>query len=428
MIKKVKFLCALTCMAAVAACSNKSAEPVPEFVRVENGEFMLGNEPYRYVGTNFWYGTILASPGEGGDRARLEQELDSLQSIGIDNLRILVGGDGNEPLPCHIEPTLQKEPGIYDTDLLTGLDYLLESLEQRGMKAVLYLNNSWEWSGGYGTYLEWAGKGPAVIPQRDGYSNYMRFASQFVTDSVAKELYANHVRNIVSRTNSITGKPYAESPAIMSWQIANEPRCFDPAHKEVFKEWLIATGTLIKSIDPNHLVSTGSEGKWGCEGDIELWAEIHNDPAIDYANIHIWPYNWRWVSPEALTDSLPNAFANTREYVESHRRLTSKPLVLEEFGFPRDSMAIEPGSPTTARDAYYKYVFDLVEGESGLNGVNFWAWGGNVTPPHSTWESGDPYTGDPAQEDQGLNSVFMADSSTIALIRSTAAAVKKQKK
>jgi len=37
----------------------------------------------------------------------------------------------------------------------------------------------------------------------------MRFASQFVTDSVAKELYANHVRNIVSRTNSITGKPYA---------------------------------------------------------------------------------------------------------------------------------------------------------------------------------------------------------------------------
>ncbi len=130
------------------------------------------------------------------------------------------------------------------------------------------------------------------------------------------------------------------------------------------------------------------------------------------------------LSPIAFRMRLPIP----REYVESHRRLTSKPLVLEEFGFPRDSMAIEPGSPTTARDAYYKYVFDLVEGESGLNGVNFWAWGGNVTPPHSTWESGDPYTGDPAQEDQGLNSVFMADSSTIALIRSTAAAVKKQKK
>ena len=73
-------------------------------------------------------------------------------------------------------------------------------------------------------------------------------------------------------------------------------------------------------------------------------------------------------------------------------------------------------------------MFDLVEGDAGLNGVNFWGWGGNVTPAHRTWENGDPYTGDPAQEDQGLNSVFMADSSTVALIRSTATAVKNGKK
>ena len=71
MIKKVKYLLFLTCIAAMAACSQKTAEAAPEFVRVENGEFMIGEEPYRYVGTNFWYGTILASPGEGGDRARL---------------------------------------------------------------------------------------------------------------------------------------------------------------------------------------------------------------------------------------------------------------------------------------------------------------------------------------------------------------------
>lgn len=420
MKNKVKYLIFATCFATVAACSHKAAEPAPEFVRIENGEFMLGNEPYRYVGTNFWYGAILASPGEGGDRARLEQELDSLQAIGIDNLRILVGGDGNETLPCHIEPTLQKEPGVYDADLLVGLDYLLERLEERGMKAVLYLNNSWEWSGGYSTYLDWAGKGPVLIPQRDGYNNYVKFASQFVTDSVAKEMYANHVRNIVGRTNSITGKPYAESPAIMSWQISNEPRCFDPANKAVFKDWLVSTGELIKSIDSNHLVSTGSEGKFGCEGDIELWADIHNNPAIDYANIHIWPYNWRWVTSETLTDSLPNAFANTREYVESHRKLTTKPLVLEEFGYPRDSMDIAPGSPTTARDAYYKYVFDLFDEGIGLNGVNFWGWGGKVVPPHRVWEVGDPYTGDPAQEDQGLYSVFTTDSSTVAIIRNAA--------
>ncbi|MDE5673016.1 MAG: beta-mannosidase, partial [Duncaniella sp.] len=52
-----------------------------------------------------------------------------------------------------------------------------------------------------------------------------------------------------------------------------------------------------------------------------------------------------------------------------------------------------------------------------LAGVNFWAWGGFAQPVHQTWELGDDYTGDPAQEAQGLNSVFVADSTTIAIIR-----------
>lgn len=37
---------------------------------------------------------------------------------------------------------------------------------------------------------------------------------------------ADHVRKIVSRVNTVTGKSYSEDPAIFSWQIANEPRCF----------------------------------------------------------------------------------------------------------------------------------------------------------------------------------------------------------
>ena len=164
-------------------------------------------------------------------------------------------------------------------------------------------------------------------------------------------------------------------------------------------------------------VSTGSEGKWGCEGDIDLWARIHNSDAIDYANIHIWPYNWSWVKPESMTEDLPDAIANTKEYIESHRALTKKPIVLEEFGFPRDNMDIAIGSPTTNRDAYYKYVLDtLTEGDL-LNGINFWGWGGNAHPVHKSWQPGDPYTGDPAQEDQGLNSVFTSDRSTLNLIR-----------
>lgn len=117
----------------------------PKYVGVDGGEFSIGGKPYRYIGANFWYGAILASEGAGGNRQRLSAELDNMQALGIDNLRILVGGQGNKSKISHIEPTLELEPGVYNEDILKGLDYLLVELERRGMKAVLYLNNAWEW-------------------------------------------------------------------------------------------------------------------------------------------------------------------------------------------------------------------------------------------------------------------------------------------
>ena len=414
-----------------SGCASKKENPQSDtsnFVTVKDGEFYIGDSLYRYVGTNFWYGAILASEGEGGNRERLSRELDTLQSIGINNLRILVGGDGEEGLPSHISPTLQPAPGIYNTQVLEGLDYLLDELEKRDMKAVLYLNNAWEWSGGFSTYLEWAGEGKAVNPSIDGYPEYMAYTSKFTLNDYAMNMAANHVKNIVSRTNSVTGKPYAESPAIMSWQIANEPRCFDPANKEKFAEWIQNTASLIKSIDPNHLVSTGSEGMWGCEGDIDLWTKIHSFPEVDYATIHIWPYNWNWVTASTVTDSIAAACRNTSEYINSHFDALSayqekdgkkaKPIVLEEFGYPRDGMAVAQGSPVSGRDAYYTHVFSEIKDGGKIKGANFWGWGGLALPQHETWQSGDDYTGDPAQEAQGLNSVFASDTTTIAIIKS----------
>ena len=415
---------------ATGACSGQkedTAEASP-YVTVRDGEFYIGDTIYRYVGTNFWYGSILASEGRGGDRERLAKELDTLQSIGINNLRVLAGGDGEEGLASHISPTLQKSPGVYSDTLLQGLDYLLADLEKRGMKAVIYLNNAWEWSGGFSTYLEWAGAGKAVNPADAGYPAYMEYASNFVRNDSAKALAANHVRNIVGRVNSITGKPYSESPAIMAWQIANEPRAFAEESKEPFARWIGETAKLIKSVDPNHLVSVGSEGSWGCENDMDLWTKIHSYPEVDYATIHIWPYNWSWVNEKTTVDSLSVACKNTTDYINAHYASLSdalkssengfsKPFVPEEFGYPRDNMEIAKGTPVTARDGYYRHVFTEVVNGGKLAGVNFWGWGGLANPAHATWQPGDDYTGDPAQEAQGLNSVFASDSTTIALIK-----------
>lgn len=137
------------------------------------------------------------------------------------------------------------------------------------------------------------------------------------------------------------------------------------------------------------------------------------------------PYNWGWVKADSLTELLPRAKENTKKYIDDHMviaRKYSKPIVLEEFGFPRDGFSFSKEAPTTARDEYYRYVFDLIrqDRESGglFAGCNFWAWGGfaGQNPDHVFWEKGDDYTGDPAQEQQGLNSVFATDS-TIEIIK-----------
>lgn len=408
--------------------------PEPSFVRVEDGHFCCDDYPSYYIGTNFWYGAILGSEGQGGDRGRLEAELDTLKSLGITNLRVLVGGDGPDGIPTRIMPTLQKEPGVYNDTIFRGLDYLLAEMAERDMKAVLYLNNSWEWSGGYGMYLEWAGAGKSVIPALDGYQAYKESVSRFMTNDRAKELFSAHVRHVVSRTNTVTGRPYKEDPAIFSWQIANEPRCFSDAAEvqEAFVDFMWSTAALIKSIDPNHMVSSGSEGKWGCEGSLELFERIHSCPDIDYMNIHIWPYNWNWVREDTLDENLGQAIANTDSYIDEHLEIAArygKPVVLEEFGFPRDGFRFAKGTPTSARDTYYRHVLGRVAEscrEGGLfAGVNFWGWGGLAGQSEDSiyWQEGDDYCGDPAQEQQGLNSVYACDTVTVGVIREAAAAV-----
>ncbi len=411
---------ALLMSGITGACTNHSETneaKMPEFVTVRDGEFYIGDSAYRYLGTNMWYGTLLASE-HYGDRERLKQELDRLQELGVTNLRILAGAEG-EPGTSHIEPIMQPRPGEFNDTLLEGMDYLLADLERRNMKAVVYLTNAWEWSGGYGSYLEWTGHGKAPVPATDGYNTYVNYAKQFVLSDSAKQLALNTVRKIVGRTNSITGKPYAESPAIMSWQVCNEPRAFSKEGKDSLESWIIATARAIKEIDPNHLVSTGNEGKYGCETDLELWKRIHSQPEIDYATIHIWPYNWQWVTAETLNDTT-SAYGFTAQYIDEHyepMHEIGKPLVIEEFGYPRDGMEIALGSAVTARDGYYDFVFGKALGEGKAAGVNFWGWSGLAQPAHSTWQAGDDYTNDPAHEAQGLYSVFAGDSTTIEVIK-----------
>lgn len=52
-------------MMALATCNLLAKS---NFVQVKDGHFVRDGKPYYYVGTNFWYGAILGSEGQGGNR------------------------------------------------------------------------------------------------------------------------------------------------------------------------------------------------------------------------------------------------------------------------------------------------------------------------------------------------------------------------
>lgn len=395
-----------------------------EVVRMQSGQFFLNGKPYYFVGTNFWYGAILGSKGEGGNRERLVRELDFMKAHGIENLRVLIGADGENGVPSKVEPTLQKKPGVYNDTIFDGLDFLLAEMGKRNMKAVLFFTNSWEWSGGYSQYLNWVGKGKNPVPSVDGWPAYMDYVKQYAGNNACKELLKKHIRKVMSRTNRYTGKKYTTDAAIFAWQIGNEPRAFSDENKPLFAAWLKEISAYIKSLDKNHLVTIGSEGSWGCENDLKLFEQIHADKNIDYLTMHIWPKNWSWLDVKNMAGTLQNSIDKTAEYMQQHinvaRRL-HKPIVMEEFGFPRDHHQYNTTDGTSLRDQYYASVFGKVLASAAkgdvLAGCNFWAWGGQARPngKHIFWQKGDDYMGDPAQEEQGLNSVFDTDA-TVALV------------
>jgi mannan endo-1,4-beta-mannosidase len=400
-----------------------------KFIKVENGHFIKAGKPYYYIGANYWYGAILGSKGIYGNRQRLIEELDMMKANGITNLRILAGAEGPDGEPRRVSPALLLSPGVYNENLLEGLDFLLAEMGKRDMEAILFLNNAWEWSGGFSQYLAWSGKGPIPYPETNGHtwSEFMSFSGTFHQCDECKELFRNHIKFMIGRTNQVTGIPYTDDPTIMTWELANEPRAFSDTNKILLLNWVDETSAYIKSLDTNHLVTTGTEGKWGCEGDMDLFEKTHSSKNIDYLTMHIWPFNWSWIKPDNIEGTFDGALINTGKYMDEHMevaRKLKKPLVFEEFGLPRDGFVFTPGSPVTIRDRYYDFSFGRVlESAKNLDvmaGANFWAFSGkgkpNLAREDHMWKTGDDYLGDPPQEAQGLNSVFMNDP-TMGIVR-----------
>ncbi len=404
-----------------------------QFVSVEGSTLRLDGKPYYFVGANYWYGSLLGlEKDKKRGVERLRRELDFLKAQGVTNLRLMAGAEGSGLLNGvrRVGPSLQPEQGKFDETVLDGLDLVLFEMGKRKMKAVIFLSNNWEWSGGFQQYLLWNNVIDATLTTRKPDWDELRdTVAKFYTCEPCKDGYNKQAELILSRTNKYTHRKYVDDPAIMAWELANEPRPMRPFANDAYRKWITDTAAMIKARDRNHLVTIGHEGRIGTES-LTLFEQVHIDKNIDYLTIHIWPKNWGWFTDGKLADTYENAVTETVKYIDENAAVAvrlNKPIVIEEFGLPRDGQSFDPASTTKLRDMYYKRVLSTI-GINNIAGANFWAFGGTARPTKGQifWKDGDELMGDPPMEEQGLNSVFDSDASTWKVITDASANIRKR--
>ncbi|KIZ05301.1 Mannan endo-1,4-beta-mannosidase 2 [Monoraphidium neglectum] len=253
----------------------------------------------------------------------------------------------------------------------------------------------------------------------------------FFKDPDSKQIYKNHARFLATRNNSINGRMYREDPTIIAWNLINEPRCetwLKPQNADCtarVQSWLEEMAAFVRSVDPNHMITVGSEGfygpttpdllaanpgPWG----IEMGQDFVNNtniPQIDFATVHAWPDNWMiaqegsWEPPAAVAAEPAadlggeSAAASERreasvlmektsafldKWVQSHigaaskRLKTPKPVLFEEFGKKLDANQQTADGIRQLRDPIYASTYASVEkaitGDQPIAGSLFWKW------------------------------------------------------
>jgi mannan endo-1,4-beta-mannosidase len=94
---------------------------------------------------------------------------------------------------------------------------------------------------------------------------------QFFTNETLISAFMNYTTQVVSR--------YVNSPAILSWEIANDPRCNSSVAAssgctaQNVTRWHSRIAKHVKTIDPNHMVSSGHQG-FLCLGCAKLFPRV----------------------------------------------------------------------------------------------------------------------------------------------------------
>jgi mannan endo-1,4-beta-mannosidase len=338
------------------------------FVQREGALLTLTGKPFYAVGANCYYLHDLAVQG---DTAHLVEVLKAARELGFTTIRTWAFNDGTDSTNSAV---MQFSPGHYNERALRALDYVVAKAKEYSLRLVLTFVDNWDYYGGMNQYVRWLNgnslaKGPLqtenavsspTITSVGGRSYLIQPTSLYTHDdfyriATIKQWYKNYVSMLLNRVNVYTGRTYKNEPAIILWELANEPRSSDPSGNLV-AGWIQEMATFVKQLDRAHCVGTGEEGhdvqgiayasslfaaqQWMFNGSagISFLKNIQLD-AVDVASVHFYPEDWGF-APGAVID-----------WIQDHQRMAlgqQKPLFIGEVGIRRQRVPFFDAVSSTA--------------------------------------------------------------------------------
>jgi mannan endo-1,4-beta-mannosidase len=256
-----------------------------------------------------------------------------------------------------------------NNDGLANVDYAVTEAGTLGIKLIIALTNNWTDYGGMDTYVTW---------------NKGQYHDQFYTDPTIRQWYKNWISHVLNHVNKTTGVAYKDDPAIMAWELSNEPECggtgppkglptSGACTNQTIINWITDAASYIKSIDSNHLVAVGDEGFFcgsassagsvscapgGSGVDSQGFSGVRQ---IDLVGFHLYPDTWG------------ASIASSEDFIRQHLQEAStlvKPVYMGEFGLESNNV----------KEVIYNDWTNLILNGGG-SGAMFWNVPSGVPAP-----------------------------------------------
>lgn len=309
------------------------------FVRADGRQFKVGNDSWYFGGTNQY--SLTQTDWWRDDQVEAAMREHASRGAGAVRVFAFANGYGQDGYDSSkMSRPFQPRVGVFSDDGLSRLDLVVSAAARNGLRLILPLSNWWDEQGG----CQW------WVDQIYG-RNPRQPKELFFTDTKVKEAFQDYIYHVVTRKNPrLNNVAYSDEPAIMAWELMNEPQLGNDYDKKlgippgsVTTAWVREMASFIKAADGGrHLVSVGDEG-WrtdvkGFGGDF-AWINDGTKgvdsatnaflPEVDFVTLHVYAPNWGF-SSDKYHWLLQNFVADRAALAA----VAGKPIVLEEFGSP----------------------------------------------------------------------------------------------